>query len=99
MGVWIEIKPEAFDRPQDAVTPFMGVWIEICNQHYCWRRACVTPFMGVWIEIKFAKSTSPSSAPSHPLWVCGLKCHVDGHAGQSVFVTPFMGVWIENDLY
>ena len=61
-----------------AVTPCMGVWIETRGKNRARQGSTVTPCMGVWIETQKGLA-SRCSAPSHPVWVCGLK--------------PGVGVW------
>ena len=76
MGVWIETSRLVVISPASSVTPCMGVWIETVQWFSGSNCLPVTPCMGVWIETSIPPRYSAVYA-SHPVWVCGLKPHIN----------------------
>ena len=75
MGVWIEIPHVSRTYRISSGHTLYGCVDWNSSDHRPTLCTQVTPFMGVWIEIPNDIGINLSEVTSHPLWVCGLKCH------------------------
>ena len=76
----------------------MGAWIETVLHAQQKKLEDVAPRVGAWIETADTEVITISPAPSHPVWVRGLKQFVQRNLPLCHHVAPRVGAWIETDM-